>query len=218
MMSAFGRRQEGADLRRHRHELAAAPEHAHGGIAQESEAGALDRIGRGVAARKPVLANPQEGEVVARHPVEEGDRLLDLVLRQRRRIEAVVVHDLGHAGAHAGPVVHRQRHVLVDQPHGLHEALAGLRVVDARQVDVDEALALHARARNGPVASPTRRTRAPDRVALDRQDRMRHEKRLVSLVDDLGEGRIEQERHVVVDDLEHRHVAAAALALDLRDR
>ena len=48
--------QEGADFRRHRHELAPAPQHAHGRIAQEPEARALHRIGGGVARRQPVFA------------------------------------------------------------------------------------------------------------------------------------------------------------------
>ena len=41
--------QEGADLRAHGDELAAAPQHLHGGVAQQAEAGCLDRIGGGVA-------------------------------------------------------------------------------------------------------------------------------------------------------------------------
>ncbi len=73
----------------------------------------------------------QEREVVARDPVEEGDRLPDLVLRQGRRIEAVIVHDLGDAGAHARPVVHGDRHVVVDEAHGVDQAGAGFRIVDA---------------------------------------------------------------------------------------
>jgi hypothetical protein len=45
---------------------------------------------------------------------------------------------------------------------------------------------------------------------------VRDENRLVALVDDLRQRGIEEKRHVVVDDLEHRHVPAAPVALDLQ--
>jgi hypothetical protein len=45
---------------------------------------------------------------------------------------------------------------------------------------------------------------------------MRHEHRLVALVDNLSEGGIEEERHVVVHHLKARDLPAAAGALDLQ--
>jgi hypothetical protein len=207
-------RQEIADFRGHRHELAAAPEHAHGGVAQDAQPCARHRIGGGVAGGQPVLAQPQEGEVVPGDPVDEGDGLVHLVVRQRRGVEAVVVNQLRDPGAHAGPVVHRHRHVLVHPPHGLDEAGAGLGVVDAGEMDMDEALAPHPEPGGARGLAHEADQGAP-RVPLHGQDRVRHEKRLIAAVHDLGQGRVEQERHVVVDDLQHRHVAAAALALDL---
>ena len=44
---------------------------------------------------------------------------------------------------------------------------------------------------------------------------MRDQHRLVILLDEFGEGRIEQERHVVVHDLKHRDIAATPSTLDL---
>ncbi len=82
------------------------------------------------------------------------------------------------------------------------------------QVNVDEAFALHPEPQGCRGLADEAHER-PARIPLHRQDRVRHEQRLVALVDDLGERRIEQEGHVVVDDLEHRHVLAPALALDL---
>ena len=52
-------------------------------------------------------------------------------------------------------------------------------------------------------------------VALDPDDRMGDEARLVALLDELGEGRIEEERHVGVHDLDRRDVAPPAGALHL---
>ena len=47
---------------------------------------------------------------------------------------------------------------------------------------------------------------------------MGDKKRLVTFVDDFGEGRVEKERHVVVDDLEDRNVTARGRRVRLRDR
>ena len=110
--------------------------------------------------------------------------------------------------AHAGPVAHRDGDVGIDLGQPLDEALARRRVVDAVEVDLDEALAPGAdRGRRGRLADEAHE--GAGRVALDGEDRMRDEARLVALLDELGEGRIEEERHVVVDDLDRRDVAAA---------
>ena len=52
-------------------------------------------------------------------------------------------------------------------------------------------------------------------VAGDGQDRMGDEARLVALVLQFGERRIEQERLVVVDDLEDRDLVLAVLRAEL---
>ena len=73
--------QEGAQLRRDRDQLAALAQDLDRGIAQDAEAGALDRVGRDVAAREAIGADAEQGEVVAGDPFEELQRLVDLVLR-----------------------------------------------------------------------------------------------------------------------------------------
>jgi uncharacterized peroxidase-related enzyme len=94
------------------------------------------------------------------------------------------------------------------------EAAARRLVVDPVEVNLDEALPAGADRRRG-----RRLADDPDEgavlVALDAQDRMGDEARLVALVGELGEGRIEEERAVVVDDLDGRHLAPPALPLDL---
>ena len=77
-----------------------------------------------------------------------------------------------------------------------------LLVIDARNMDVDVALA--------PLAG-TRRPRSLERheaavrIALHGEDRMHGELHVEAAVGDHAHDRIDQERHVVVDDLEHRH-------------
>ena len=60
-------------------------------------------------------------------------------------------------------------------------------------------------------SAPPARGRAPLKagqtaggVALDREDRMHDEANVEAALGELGQHRIDQERHVVVDDLEHR--------------
>jgi hypothetical protein len=207
-------RQEGAHLGRHHHELRAAAEHPHGGVPQQAEAGARHRVRGGVARRQAVFADAAQGEVLGGHPLEEGDGLVDLVLRQRRRARPVAAPGVLDPGAHVGPVAHRDGDVGIDALQPLEQAFPRSRVVDPVDVHVDEALALHLGLdeRGGFAHEPRERAGG---VPFDRENGMRHENRLVALVDDLGQGRVEQERHVVVDDLDHRHVAAPAGALDL---
>jgi hypothetical protein len=52
------------------------------------------------------------------------------------------------------------------------------------------------------------------RVARNRQDRVRDEARLIALLGQLGQRRIEQERLVVVDDFENRQLPLAALTAE----
>ena len=156
---------------------------------------------------------PRKVKLSCRDPFEEGDRLRDLVGGKRRRVRAIGLDRLDDAGAHRRPVPHRGGDVGVDLSQAGDEPLAGLRLVDTVEVDVDEALALH-RPRRGGGRLADEADEGAGGIPLDGEDRMRDEDRLVALVDDLGEGGIEQERHVVVDDLEDGDVAAAAAALD----
>jgi hypothetical protein len=87
-------------------------------------------------------------------------------------------------------------------------------VVDEVEMDVDEAFARGLRgARRRRLAQQPPET--PVAVALDGEDRMGHEARLVALVHDLGERRVEKEGHVAVDRLDHRDLATPAVHLGL---
>jgi hypothetical protein len=67
----LGLGQEGADFRGHHHELAILAQHADIGIAQDAEAGRIDRISGGVAAGEAVGTHAEQGEIVAGDPFEE---------------------------------------------------------------------------------------------------------------------------------------------------
>ena len=104
MMSALRLGQERAHLRRHHHEFAAAAQHAHVGIAQQAEAGRLDRIGGGVALRQAVFAHAEKGEIVVRASIRGRRSPPRPRRRQRRRIGAIGLDRLDDAGAHRRPV------------------------------------------------------------------------------------------------------------------
>ena len=211
----LGLGQEGAQLRRDRDQLAALAQDLDRGIAQDAEARALDRIGRDVTAREAIGADAEQGEVVTGDPFEELQRLVDLVLRQRRRIGAIGLDHLGDAAAHRGPVVDGERDIGIDVVEPGAQLLAGFRRIDARDVDMEQALA--ARALGGAASGfAGERGELALGVAGDGQDRVGDEARLMALLLQFGERRIEQERLVVVDDLEDGElVLALALAVFL---
>ena len=84
-------------------------------------------------------------------------------------------------------------------------------VLDPVDVDMDQALVPEIVAILGGTGEPRQPARL---VALDREDRVRDEARLVPLGGEIGDGGIEQERHVVVHGLNDRDVAAAGQVSD----
>ena len=74
-------------------------------------------------------------------------------------------------------------------------------VVDALDMNVDEALAQRP-GRRGP--EPLEGGQTAGVVTLDGKDGMHDEADVDAEVGELGEDRIDQKRHVVIDDLEHR--------------
>ena len=101
---------EGAQLGRDLHKLRAGAQHAAVGRAQQPEPGLVHRHQRAVLV-EDVVAGAEEGEVVVGQPFEERDRLLDLLLRQRRRIDLELGRDLADARRHRAPVGDAEPHV-----------------------------------------------------------------------------------------------------------
>jgi hypothetical protein len=151
-----------------------------------------------------VGARPEQDEVAGRQPVEERGGLVDLGRVERRAALAVLGRERLELLAHALAVRDRRPHVAVDPVQPGNE---GLAFVPAQPVDmdVDQAFARFSRGFGQRLAEEAgQRAIGPP---LHREDRMGDEPRLEPALDQLGEGRVEQKRHVVVDGLEHGQLA-----------
>ena len=198
--------EERADLGRHRHEFAPAPQHLHVGVGEDAEAFLADEVL--VAFVEPIFAGAEKREMVGGEPFEEGERLGDLVGRKRRRVGPIGLDGLADPAPHRGPVADGRADVRIGalQP-GDQPGARGL-IVDPVEVNLDQALAPRARgrARDGLAREAHQ---APRLVALDGEDRVGDEPGLDSRIGEFRERRVEQERHVVVDDFDDRQVASA---------
>ncbi len=215
--------QELHDLGRDRDQLAAAAQHMHVGRSQDAEPALGNDLVAALVAGQRVFAHAEEGEVVGDQPFEELRRLGDFLDRQRRRIVLDLGDDLADARHHRPPVLHAEAHVGEHAADRLDDLVLPRLVLDALDVDVDEALAPRGADRRAVAAEADQRAGL---VALDREDRMQHEPHIDALLGELGHHRVEQERHVVVDHLDDRdgpdalraHRAGARLEADLRAR
>ena len=180
------------------------------GLAQDAEPGAGTAEASSPPRPQLVLAVAEEREVVVGEPVEERAPPRRLVGVERRRIRQVRDH-LERPLAHRLPVLDRGAH-LADHAHEVPLELraAGRASVWRADLGVDHRLA-DARPRpaprraRGPRAAARRRRGAPhDRV----DDQVDAEAAPVQLHAD----RVDQERHVVGDDLDGRVGATASRA------
>ena len=115
-----------------------------------------------------ILAEAQEDEVVVQQPLEEGDRLVDLVVGVARSPGPRELHHPARAVRHRGEVLDRAVHVLEHAPQRLVELLELLRRQPAVEVEVHDRLAPRrlARVQDGGDAAV--------RAALDPEDRVQH--------------------------------------------
>ncbi len=193
--------EERADFRRNCDDLTAALEHRHVVAAQDAETRLLHRSEIGVRARHGVIAHPEQREIVGGQPFQELDRFGEIVHRQRRRMMLDLGDDRVDAGDHRPPVLDAQLDLGQDGLQRLHNLGAARGIVDALDVNVDEALApaavlgapLHRQA--GELAA---------RIALHDKDRVRYQADFEPAFDQFAHDRIDQERHVVIDHLDHR--------------
>ena len=180
-------------------------------IAGPQEAERRAGEGRIEPAAEVVGRDPERGEMPVAQPGEEGRRLA--VVGRGRGVPAGVIDERVEQGRHRARIVARERHVGIDAHEPVDQAVAQRAVVDPVDMDVDQALA-------GDAAARLRRRLADDAaeqalaVALDAEDRMRHEQRREALRVERHQGRVEQEGAVVVDDLDERQVLRAAVARD----
>ena len=193
--------KELADLRRDRQRLVPALHGRRLAAAQDAEPALEHRLERGLAGGEDVVSDAEEGEIVRDQPFQELDGLGDLGHWHGRRIGLELRNLAGDARRHRAPILDAGAHIgehLVDRSDDLG-ALA--LVVDALDMDVDEALARRSRGRGRDALEGGQ---PPGRVALDGKHGMHDEADVDAEIGELGEDGIDQERHVVVDDLEHR--------------
>ena len=193
--------EQRADLRRDLERRVPSLHRRHAARPHDAEPAREDGLQRVPAGAELVIADAQEGEIVGDQPFEELDRLGDLADRQRRRIGLELGDHLGDPRPHGAPVLHGGAHVaehVGDRPHDLGAARL---VVDALDVDVDEAFAQRAPGR-GP--GPLEGDELAGGVALDGEHRMHDQANVDAALGQLAQHRVDQERHVVVDDVENR--------------
>ncbi len=205
--------QESHDLRRELQQLVAALEHLQLAVAHDAERAV--EIGLERVAVEFVVAQAEEGEMVGRQPLQELDRFRDLVDRQRRRIGLQLGDDGVDALDHRAPILHRAPHLFEHGLQAAHQIGAGGGFLDRIDVDVDEAFAL--------AAGGIGRAERNELCALPRhaQNRVRDQPHGKLAVGKLADHRVEQKRHVVIGDCQHRDrpvrsIERQRLAGDLR--
>ena len=187
------------------------------GIAENAEAGALGaaELAARRAADEIVFAHAEKGEVVLAQPFEEGDRFADILRGDRRRRRAIGFDRLVEPLEHRPPVGDRAAHVGEHRVEPLAKARLVLGQCQAVDMDLDQALADLARPRRSGAAIGDEPARG---IPLDGDDRVGNEPDRGAEILELAEDRIEQERHVVVDDLDHRHRDRGARSRATPDR
>ncbi len=195
--------EEGARRGRHLQPLAALGHHFIVAVSQDPEhrVGLLGEHAGGLVIG--VAAHPQEGEIVVQQPLQELDRLGDLVGGQRRRPALEIRDGLVQAREHRPPVGDRELHLGQRLAESAEDLRPALLVVDPLDMDMDEAFAL---AVGGEVRQ------AAVRVAPDGEHRVGDQLHHQALVGELAHGRVEQEGLVVVEDLDDRNAAEPAVA------
>ena len=177
--------------------------------AQQAEPRLERRLQRVAACVERIIALAEQREIIVREPLQELDRLRDLVDRQRRRIAAQIGNDAGNARQHRLPVLHRDAHVGEDALDVADEIGPLPGIVGAVDVDMNEALALAADSAGClDIDQPARG------ITLDDENRMHEQADIEAALINLAEHGIDQKRHVVVDDLQHPAAGLAGKRLE----
>ena len=175
---------------------------AAGRFAQHAKAGAWNDLQREVAIRtdEVVLPVSQQQQVILRQPLEEVAVLADLLARQRWRLAVDLADHRAQLRHHRLPVDDGGAHVAEHALDALRELRAGHGVGEPVDLDVHEGLARGVR-----LLFPREQSlQRASGIALDGEDRMHDQVQRQALPVDLHRRRIDEEGHVVVDDLDHR--------------
>src|SRR5579862_5158612 len=178
---------------RQRREVAQPAEDRIAGVGENSERWA--RRPHGVA--ECVVAEAEIGEVIVVEPAQKIDALGDLSRRQRRRCGFRLAGNRLQRPAHLLPVRHRAAYVVEDSGEPRRQRLALGSVWLAGDLDLHPGFA----------KATLRRVERQERagvVARHREHRMDRQADLAAALVDRRGHRIDEERHVVVDDLDDR--------------
>ena len=207
--------EEAPHLRRHGNQLGAAAEHLDMRVAQHAEPAALDggEVAQAGIARELELARSEQREIVLRQPPHERRRLREQVAGHAAGCHLQLAPSPRQALQHGPPVRHDDAHLCQDRRQRVGE-LARLAVLHRLGKDGDVALLV-------PVV-PALVTGAGDLlqpagpVAPGLENRVQQQAHGEPPMLQLARHRVDQERHVVVEDLDHRPVGHGAVAVDGR--
>src|SRR4030095_10116070 len=193
--------QERHDLRRDLQQFIATLEHAQ--LSRTHDAKSTLKLRLEGASVESVVAHAEKGEIICEQPLQELNCFGDLVNRQWRRIGFHLGDYRNDAIAHCVPVLDRHPHFTEQRLQRTHEIAAGVVVHDLKEMKVDETF---------PILLRSRRTERNQFAALapHADDRMRDEAHIEMALRNLTRYRIDQEGHVIVDNLDHRNCLATA--------
>ena len=190
--------EERHDLRRDFQLLVATAQHIHALVAQNAKPGAGNALQPVAIAGERIVTRAEKREVVGQQPFDELNRLGDFRDRQRRRLVLELRHRLPDARLHRAPVDNRDAYLAEHDFKRRGNGRTPRRIGHRIDVDINEALAC--RAVDG--AGTAKRGELAAAIAIDGEHGMRDEAHRQTLRRQLGHHRVDQERHVVVDDLD----------------
>ena len=158
-----------------------------------------------------VFAEAEKRKVIFRQPFEKRHRLPQMLARQVGRIFQQLADDRHHLVAHGAPVGDRGAHVIEHARQIVFEP--GQNIGRGLLVDLE----MHVRFDDRTVACRHRQALCRSAIAaLHPQDRMDHEMHgQPGPIEFSGHG-IDEERHVVVDDLDDRVRRLPAMLVEAR--
>ncbi|MNX83889.1 hypothetical protein D3C86_1156680 [compost metagenome] len=171
-----------------------------------------------VARHQLVVALAEEGEMVVQHPFEEGARLDRFRARGVRRVAHAGDGVLSHL-LHARPVFHGGAHVAEDAGDAGAQRLQPGTFAGTVHLEMHERFEPAGGVAGRVGVVPPAQAHPQDRplgVAADVEDRVDGGVERQAEPVDLHRDRIDEERHVVVDDLDDRMVRVPAVFLELR--
>ena len=193
---------ERANFRRDDERLVPALQRPHIARAQQPKPGLEHRFEHVGIAGEDVIARAEQREIVRRKPFQKLHRFGNFAGVERRRMGAQFGDDGAQPLQHRPPILHGDANLGENVFERAHDLGAPRRLRDAFDVDVDEAFVPAAILR-----SAVERRQRSRRVALHGEHRMDQKANVETALIELADDRIEQKRHVVIDDVEHRHGA-----------